>query len=236
MLKRSHAFIKFLIMALFPLLSACYREDPGPLQEVHKEFVITDFDHLEMGNGFHIRVDQANSFSIKVKGDRRNVDDLDVYTQGNTLVVEFEDERDRHHDTYIDITMPLLKAVNFSGGSDSKIRGFESEEVDFYLSGGSVCQVDAEFNRINIVLSGGSELLLFGEGEDLRGEISGASALKAFDYPVQNATLEITGASLGKVTVTEALNVTAEGASSVLYRGEPSVIADTSGASSVIKD
>lgn len=232
----SHFLIKPVIIVLTLFVFSCDREDPGPLQEVRKDFVITDFDRLEMGSSFRIRVDQANSFSVKVRGDRRNVDDLDVYKQGNTLVIEFEDQRDRHHDTYIDITMPALTAVNFSGASESKIRGFESEEIDLYLSGASVCQVDASFNRVELVASGGSEVLLFGDGVELVGELSGASSLKAFDYPVNDAILELSGASSGKVTVTDALDVTAGGASTVLYRGEPSVVANTSGASSVVKD
>jgi hypothetical protein len=236
MLRLSKFFTKSLIIVLVTVLVSCDREDPGPLQEIHKDFVVTDFDRLEMGSGFRIRVDQANSFSVKVEGDRRNVDDLEVYKQGNTLIIEFKDQGDRHHDTYIDITMPALSAVNFSGGSNSKIRGFESDEVDLFLSGASVCQVDAKFNRMDVVISGGSELLLFGDGVELVGELSGASSLKAFDYPVKEAILELSGASLGKVTVTDALDVTAGGASSVLYRGEPSVVANTSGASSVVKD
>lgn len=235
MLRVSNA-IKSFIIVLVPLVLGCDREDPGPLQEVHKDFVVTDFDRLEMGSGLHIRVDHANAFSVKVNGDRRNVDDLEVYKQGNTLVVEFEDQRDRHHDTYIDITMPALSAVNFSGASDSRIRGFESEQIDLYLSGASVCQVDAIIDRIDLVVSGGSEVLLFGDGVMLLGELSGASSLKAFDYPVREATLELSGASSGRVTVTETLDVTAAGASSVLYRGEPSVVANTSGSSSVTKD
>jgi hypothetical protein len=237
MLSISRLLTNISIVALFALLSACDREDPGPLQKVNKEFVVTDFDRLEMGSEFHIRVEQANAFSVSVQGDRRNVDDLQVYLQGNTLVIEFEDQGDRHHDTYIDITMPRLKAINFSGASDSKVRGFSSEDdIDFYLSGASICQVDAEFSRINLFMSGGSEILLFGAGDELKGEISGASSLKAFDYPVRSATIEISGASESKVTVTEELNVTAGGASSVVYRGEPSVNADTSGAASVEKD
>jgi hypothetical protein len=237
MVRNFKSLIRLSIIALFPLLVACYREDPGPLQEIVKEFVVTDFDQLEMGSGFHIRVDQGNAFGVRVEGDRRNVDDLEVYRQGNTLVIEFEDQRDRHHDTYINITMPSLKGVNFSGGSESKIRGFESDDhVDFYLSGASVCQVDGGFKHVNLVVSGGSEIVLFGGGDELNGEVSGASSLKGFNYPVRAASIEISGASVGKLTVTDELDVTAAGASSVLYRGEPSVIANTSGASSVVKD
>ena len=58
--------------------SCDYSEDPGPLQEIEKEFSETDFDRLEIGDALHIDVEQGNFFEISVRGDRRNVNDLEV--------------------------------------------------------------------------------------------------------------------------------------------------------------
>jgi hypothetical protein len=227
----------FSLIALSSILTSCFREDPGPLQETRKEFSIIDFDRLEMGSAFNIRVEHGNTFNVEVRGDRRNIDDLDVYKSGNTLIIKFDESSNRHHDTYINITMPVLKAVNFSGASVSKISGFESDEyLDFYLSGSSVSQLDSDFQEIDLVVSGASSLVLHGSGDELNAEVSGASALKAFDYPVNAATINVSGASEGKITVTDELNVTASGASSVLYRGDPAVTSTVSGASTVQKD
>ena len=224
-------------IALFSIITSCHKEDPGPLQEVRKDYSIVDFDRLEMGSAFNIEVEQGNAFSLQVKGDRRNIDDLDVYKSGSTLVIEFDDNANRHHDTYINITMPGLKGVNFSGASVSKIRGFDSEEdLDLYLSGASTAQLDANYREIDLVISGASNLVLFGSGDEFRAEISGASTLYAFDYPVRQAMIDISGASEGKVAVTDELKVTAEGASSILYHGNPSVISNISGASTVQKN
>jgi hypothetical protein len=226
----------FLIAFVF-ILTSCDREDPGPLQETHKRFSVIDFDRLEMGSALDIEVAQDNTFSIEVEGDRRNIEDLEVYKSGSTLIIKFEDDANRHHDTYVRITMPRLESVNFSGASVSTIRGFESDEdLDFHLSGSSVSQLDADYRAIEANVSGASSLVLNGEGEDLNAEISGASSLKAFNYPVTKASLDVSGASEGRVTVTNELRVTAGGASSVLYRGDPVLTANTSGASSVQKD
>src|SRR5688572_8325313 len=92
-------------IALFSLLTSCHNEDPGPLQEVHKDYSLIDFDRLEMGSAFNIEVEQGNEFRVRVEGDRRNIDDLEVYKSGSTLIIEFEDDANRHHDTYINITM-----------------------------------------------------------------------------------------------------------------------------------
>lgn len=234
-------YIKALSVSLCLLVAAftgCdHTEDPGPLQESTETYSLVDFDRLEMGSAFNIRVEQANTFSIEVRGDRRNLNDLDVFKSGSTLIIKFDDNANRRHDTYITITMPKLKEVNFSGATESRIIGFESDEdLNIYLSGASVSQLDAGYRKVNLVLSGASSLHLFGLGDELKAEVSGASVLSAFDYPVGKADINVSGASSGKVTVSDELNVVAGGASSILYRGNPSVNSNVSGASSVQKD
>lgn len=219
------------------LSSCCETEDPGPLQEAKKEFSILDFDRLEIGDAFIIEIEQASTFSIKVEGDRRNIDDLNVYKSGSTLVIKYDDDSGRNHDTHITITMPTLEAVNFSGASVSTITGFESdEELDLYLSGASIAQLVAGYREVNLVLSGASSLMMHGLGDELHAEVSGASVLNAFEFPVRQAEVKATGASAGKVTVTDELDAVASGASSILYRGNPSVSSNTSGDSSIRKD
>jgi Putative auto-transporter adhesin, head GIN domain len=219
------------------LTSCCETEDPGPLQEAEKEFSILDFDRLEIGDAFTIKVEQASVFRIKVEGDRRNIDDLDVYKSGSTLVIKYDDDSGRKHNTFITITMPTLKAVNFSGASVSTITGFESDEaLDLYLSGASISQLVAGYREVNLVVSGASNLVMRGLGDELHAEVSGASVLNAFEFPVRQAEVSATGASMGKVTVTDDLDAMASGASSILYRGNPSVSSNISGGSSIQKD
>jgi hypothetical protein len=219
------------------LLVSCDVEDPGPLQEVTREYAVIDFDQLEMGSGFRIDVGQSSIFSVTAKGDRRNINDLKLRTVGNTLVIEYDESATRRHDTYITIRMPELRSVHFSGGSKSSIRGFESDGTfSCYLSGGSLAQIDAGYRYASVMLSGGSTLRMYGLGDEISGEISGASELSAFDYPVRSAELNLTGASRARVTVSDELTVTASGASDLTYRGNPVVDKNVSGGSSVRTD
>lgn len=219
------------------LLSSCYTEDPGPIQEYEKEYNVVDFDRLEMGDAFKITVEQGSLFEVKVSGDRRNIDDLIVEKEGSTLVVRYEENRNRRHNTEIEITMPSLTGVNFSGASDSKVRGFEdSVELDVTLSGASTCQLDVVAAEINLVVSGASYLYLYGEGDSMTANISGASVMKAFHYPVAHAALTVSGASDGNVSVSEDLEAVASGASVITYRGNPTVTSQVSGASTVRQD
>lgn len=225
------------LLGISLFLSSCETEDPGPLQEIEKDYSIIDFDRLEIGDAFHVDVEQGSTFSIEVEGDRRNIDDLEVYKSGSTLVIKFDDDANRQHDTHISITMPVLRAANFSGAMVSTITGFESDdELDLYISGASTVQLVAGYREVDLVLSGASKLMMRGLGDELHATVSGASVLSAFDFPVGEATLEFAGASVGRVTVSNELNVVGSGASSIRYRGNPTVIKNTSGDSTVEKD
>lgn len=218
-------------------MSCTHTEDPGPLQEERKDFAVMDFDRIEMGSGFKIEVEQSSSFKVEARGDRRNLDDLEVLVNGNTLLARFRNNANRHHVTRIKVKMPTLAGVNFSGATNSEIEGFESDQqLDLYLSGGSICQLEAGYRKVNIVLSGASKLDMEGLGDEMKLDLSGASLLMAFEYPVRIADVKVSGASHGRVTVTDDLDAVASGASRLLYRGSPSVSSDVSGASSVQKD
>jgi hypothetical protein len=219
------------------ILNSCFIEDPGPLQQADRDFSVVDFDRLEMSDALYIEVQQGNFFEVSARGDRRNIEDLKVEKVGSTLVVRYKENGNRRHDTHITVTMPQLYGVNFSGASDSRIQGFNGEiPMKLNLSGASVCQFDAVAGKMDCLLSGASYLSLRGEAQSLAADISGASVLNAFDFPVSDGHVVLSGASEAKVTVSDNLTVTATGASSLTYRGDPSLQSDLSGASSVHHD
>jgi hypothetical protein len=219
------------------LLSSCYSEDPGPVQETEKEFTVTDFDRLEMGDAFHITVTQGSLFEVRASGDRRNIDDLVVENEGSTLIVRYDENRNRRHTTKIDIAMPTIASATFSSASDSRISGFsDSESFSLHLSGASTCQLDLNAAVVDVILSGASYLYMYGEGQTINADISGASVLKAFQYPVKTATIRASGASDGNVRVSDHLDARASGASVIIYRGDPTVDSEESGASTVRQD
>ena len=85
-------------------------------------------------------------------------------------------------------------------------------------------------------LSYASQLKLGGNGENITGSITGASKLNAFDYPVDQCDFVISGASSAKVDVSLNLKANVSGASMVIYRGNPQMDIQTSGASEVKHD
>jgi hypothetical protein len=230
--------IAVLLVASGALLDACFVGDIGPIDEVTRDLTAVDFDRLEMGDAFHVDVQPGTFFRVTARGDREDVNDLTTEKQGTTLVVSYGSHRSRHrHDMYITVTMPQLLAVSFSGACQSRISGFTCDDrFTVNLSGASVCQLEVTAGSLMSVLSGASVLSVQGQADDLDGDISGASALHAFDFPVSTAHVSVSGASEGKIAVADDLRAVATGASVLIYRGQPAVASDVSGASVVYQD
>jgi hypothetical protein len=227
--------VTFVLISL--LLTSCYEEDPGPRQSDNRSYALVDFDRIEAGEALILTVKQGSSFSIEADGDRRNLDDLLVYKNGTRLVLRFEHYEKRQYNTSINITLPTLTGVDFSGAVNAQISGFTNiTRFDLSLSGASLAQLDMEASELYFSLSGASQLRLNGKGQNLNGVISGASLLSAFSYPSEQATLIVSGASNGKVSVTQQLDVNASGASLVLYRGTPQLEVEVTGESIVRQD
>jgi len=226
------ALATFIFSTLF--LSSCLEEDPGPRQSDSRTYAVTDFDRIAAGDALIITIKQGNNFSIQADGDRRNLDDLMIYKNGTTLVIRYDHYEKRQYSTSMNITLPTLEGSDFSGAVNANISGFTHvTQFDLSLSGASLAQLDIEASELNFALSGASQLRLNGKGETLNGTISGASLLSAFNFPSAQAKLIVSGASNGKVNVSQQLEVNASGASLVLYRGNPQVEVEVSGESMV---
>lgn len=224
------SYIALLILSL----SACIREDVGPYQGDKQTYALTGFDRLDMGSAFDITVQSGPVSSIVAEGDRRNLDDLNVYVRNGTLFAKYRTNRNRQHQTSFSITMPTVRGVAFSGASQSRITGFTNlSELAIELSGASKSEFAGDAARTTTDLSGASTLQLNGRGTVLSAELSGASTLQAFPYPVGEAGINASGASKAAVSVSNALVADASGASTIRYRGAPTVRQRTSGASTV---
>lgn len=157
-----------------------------------------------------------------------------MYTRNGTLFAQYHNSRNRQHPTSFSITMPTVRGIAFSGASQSTITGFTNlSELAIDLSGASQGQFTGEAARTTVNLSGASTLQVNGRGTALSAELSGASNLQAFPYPVGEATVDASGASRASVSVSNALVADASGASTIRYRGTPTVRQRVSGASTV---
>jgi hypothetical protein len=113
----------------------------------------------------------------------------------------------------------------------------ESYEV-VELSGSGAVAMQVELGWVQelwVTLSGASELVVWGSADRENVTASGASRYDALDLEAERCNLSVSGASQALVWVHDRLEADASGASHVRFRGDPLVVAHTSGASTVTR-
>ena len=91
------------------------------------------------------------------------------------------------------------------------------------LSGASEVSGYLQAISCDIELSGASEIDLNGSGGDIRLDASGASQIEMASFTVDDADIDLSGASDASLNINGRLDVSLSGASSLEYSGNPTL-------------
>jgi hypothetical protein len=231
-------FLSLLGMMIFTLTGCFVRvDDVNPRgYEIQQEVRLRNFDGVEIGNAFKVNVRAGNSFSIYVRGDEVDLNDLDIYVNNGVLMAKYHNYRSRRYQVTFDIVMPSLRSIELYGASTGKAYGFDERDMYVNLSGSSYLDLNSDAQYFTFDISGASTMDLLGDTQKISGGVSGASLVNGFSFRSEEAYLDVSGASKVRVMASRYLNVVASGASSVYFRGTPVVDAKTSGGSVVRQD
>jgi hypothetical protein len=203
-----------------------------------EQYAFTNFTEVEIGSAFEFEIKQSGSYSINITADDNVMDYVQVSQDGQTLTIRLR--------RFISIgpvtlrasmTMPQLHGLTASGASHGTVSDFSStEDLEIKVSGASKVTGDIIAGNVEFNISGASNIQLEGSANDLDAGVSGASHLNLDDFIVNNADVNMSGASSGTVNLNGRLDANLSGASTLWYIGEPtSTDINTSGGSTVSK-
>ena len=188
--------------------------------DIEEEREVSGFTKVSVGGTIKSTIRVGESFRVVLKGKDTVLKDIVTKVEDGRLSVGYRKgywrgaRKSRNERVSATITLPSLEALNISGASQSSVSGVDASEF-------------------KVEISGASQVSISGTATDVEVEMSGASTLDAKELATQNATFNLSGASNTKISVSSKLSVVASGASNVQYVGNPQVMKNTSGASSV---
>jgi len=225
---------------LFLFGIACLLSTAMAFAQESKTFQLSGFDKLAMGSAFKVDVKKGSQFSITATGQPDDIKDLEAKVTSGILKIGYHGNNwNKNRKTVnINITMPALEAVDFSGASKAQVGNFpNSKTMAVEVSGASSVTMNFSAPKVSIELSGASSLTIVGQCDVLNGEVSGASSFKGEDFPAKEVNIEASGASSAYVLANASIHADASGASRIRYGGSVKDIhSNTSGASSVKRD
>lgn len=224
----------FLFAIAFLLFSAAV------FAQESKTFSLSGFDKLAMGSAFKIDVKKGSQFSITATGQPDDIKDLEAKVTSGILKIGYRGNSwNKNRKTVnINITMPALEAVDFSGASKAQVGSFpNSKTMAVEVSGASSVTMNFTAPKVSFELSGASSLTILGQCDVLNGEVSGASSFKGEGFQAKEVNIEASGASNAYVMASGSVHADASGASRIRYGGGAKDIrSNSSGASSVKRD
>ncbi len=213
----------------------------GPEQQT-KKFQVGNFQKLDIGHDFEVLITKGSSCTLMAYGRSEDLEKLQVDVEGGNLKLDLDASwswwgyNKNHKKIKLVITMPRLKAAEFSGASHVKLQGFNDEEqMNLNISGASKLNAESlQSDKLILELSGASHVALTGRSAKMEADLSGASYLNGQEFLVRDADINASGASKVQMTVQKSLQVEASGASKIEYSGNPlNLSKDVSGASVV---
>ncbi len=197
------------------------------------QYDLTGFNAVDLSGIMNVRIQKGDEFAVDLGSDNKLRDRYDVYLDGGTLVVSYNDKRaffwknkfwGDGDEIKIKITMPSLEDLSVTGAGKVSFKGFDETEMEIDLTGAVVAEGDVHADNINIDITGASFLDLKGNGTSMEANVTGASGLRAYGYEVENASVEAHGASTAKVNVTSTLEMESGMASSISHKGNPEIV------------
>ena len=225
----------------------------GSGEVVRLELDFDDFTRVVLTHAARGTIAQGDEYRVVIRVDDNIVDRLrvnraKVHVEGDTaraggtrsgdeLKIELENGSYSNLTLDVEIAMPNVTSLGLSGAASAEISGFAvAHAVDFDLSGASRLSGKINTGPLHCRLSGASRLQLSGIGDDLVARASGASRLQLGDFVCADADVDFSGASRGTIHIQGNLDARLTGASSLNYKGNPTLGSVSTSGASTLKD
>lgn len=177
-----------ILIVLVAVLAGCGIEQEVPL---------TDFDKVEISNGFHVDISVGEEYSVTLKVAEDVLDDVEAVKSGDTLIIRPKPFHNIGRGSLrAEVTMPELTGLelkngshvavsgsggdvtfNISGGSHANLGSFAVENADLTVSSGSHVNLNVS-GTLDAKVSGGSHVSYKGDPSIGSVDISGGSTFK----------------------------------------------------------
>lgn len=166
---------------------------------------IQEFQNLEAGGAFTIRVNVGSATSLKISAEENLLHFIRTYIKGNTLIIDTKKNISPRKEIFIDVTTPDLISINASGANNISVIGINSNEFSIELSGAGHVYLDGFVDRFST-------------------EISGAGGIDAKNLKAEDVIVSVSGAASASVFAKESLDASVSGVGSIDYFGDPAKI------------
>ncbi len=197
---------------------------------------VSGFKKLQVSNAFKVHVTFSETEeSVLVESNENIHPVIDIRQQGDNLYIGLYKNTKISGNAVLNVYIKTkyLDRIQAMGASIVELQNkLLNDDLEVNLEGACILKGQLEVDEIDANVIGASILDLTGYSNHFNLRAEGASIMTGFGFETQNLNAFVYGASNITLTVSEKLNVTASGASMVIYKGNGTIeyqkLSDTS--------
>ncbi|MDZ7738154.1 MAG: head GIN domain-containing protein [Bacteroidales bacterium] len=199
---------------------------------------VNDFTGVSFGVAGELILEQGNSFSVVLEGDKDDLEEVETLVRGDMLIIRQDSWLNwGNKKVTVYITMPVIDDLSVSGSGNLIAEKIKADDLEISVSGsGDIDLGELVANSVDCSISG-SGTIEIGEGTAGDGElsISGSGKYRGDEFALKYLDVSISGSGSCYTMVEEKLEAHISGSGNVYYSGSPNVDAKVSGSGKVRK-
>jgi hypothetical protein len=200
---------------------------------------LSGFNSLHVSGSMDVQLRQDDEFGISISTDENLMEYIEVYLDGQTLVVQemsgYNLSPSRLMVIYV--SAPEFRSLSVSGSG--KITGentiTDNEALEMNVSGSGNIDLDVDVPKLSSSISGSGSVNLGGRTDKMDISMSGSGDIHGLDLISEEVVLDISGSANAEVNAQKSLDVHVSGSGDVVYKGNARVSKSISGSGSVKK-
>ncbi len=195
---------------------------------------VSDFDRVSLQGVGTLVIEQGNSEALTIDAEARVLRRIETVVQNGTLIIRPDQSFRTREEIVYSLTVEDLTGIELSGAGQVQMRQLETSDFTLSISGsGSVVIEDLTAETLDVEATGNASITLGGTVDSQKVSFGQAGTYDAANLESRVATVSVDGAAKAIVNVSEKLDASASGASSIAYYGDPALSESTSGVGSV---
>lgn len=196
---------------------------------------VSDFKKVNLSGAGNLVITQGESESLVIEADDNIISLIETEVFGERLTINFKRGYNfipastlKFH-----LTVKDLDEISVSGAGNVYCDEFDTEEMEFEISGAGDIDFKINAEIIEVFSLGAGDITLSGKVDSQKVSMKGAGKYDGANLESKSCEINVTGAGSATVNVSEELNVNISGLGNVNYAGTPSITQDISGLGNV---
>lgn len=195
---------------------------------------VSGFDRVSLQGIGTLVIEQGDTESLTIDAEERVLQRIETVVENGTLYIRPDRGYRTREEIIYSLTLDDLSGIELSGAGQAQAQRLETGSLSLTLSGAGALAIEELIaNTLDVQSTGNVSVSLAGTVDSQTVSFGQAGTYDAANLESRVATVSVDGAAQAIVNVSETLDASASGASSIVYYGDPALSESTSGVGSV---